>query len=282
MPTLFTILTILSLIAIPLGIIRPQLFRRLHIETRKRAALVFSGTALLSFILVAVTAPETTKHTPSPAQETTAPATQPSSQSSQDEQHAQPSEIALVTYVVDGDTIELENKTRVRLIGIDTPERGEPYFAESWEKLKEFVLNKQVRLEKDVSERDRYGRLLRYVFVGDTFVNLEMVRQGYAHVYTVPPDVKYQEQLLNAEQEARNAKVGLWKPAQTPQTSPTSQATPPSASTYTVPSCANSDCDCKDFKTHNYAQWFHDNYDPTDKHNLDGADNDGIVCESLP
>ncbi len=106
------------------------------------------------------------------------------------------SETVKVTRVIDGDTIEifLDGKTeKVRLIGIDTPEKGKPYFNEATEKTKELCLGKEVRLEKDVSEKDRYDRLLRYVYVGDLFVNAELVKQGYASAYTYPPDVKYSE-----------------------------------------------------------------------------------------
>lgn len=106
-------------------------------------------------------------------------------------QKEQTENLALVTFVVDGDTVEIESGERVRLIGIDAPERGDSYYSESKVQLEKLVLNKQVRLEKDVSQADRYGRLLRYVFVGDLFVNLEMVKKGYALAYTYPPDVKY-------------------------------------------------------------------------------------------
>jgi micrococcal nuclease len=133
-----------------------------------------------------------------------------------------------VTRVVDGDTIEvyIDGKTeKVRLIGVDTPESGKPFFEEATNKTKELVEGKQVQLLKDVSERDKYGRLLRYVFVGNTFVNAELVRQGYANVYTYPPDVKYSDLFLKYEREAREGNKGLWAQAVTPpQSSP--QPTP--------------------------------------------------------
>lgn len=187
-------------------------------------------------------------------------------------------EFARVTFVVDGDTVEIQTEERVRLIGIDSPERGDPYYTEARNKLSELVLNKQVRMEKDVSEKDRYGRLLRYLYVGNLFVNLEMVKQGYASAYTYPPDVKYSQQFLVAEQEARNKKVGLWVPAQ-PQPIQSGQGVLPTG--FTVPSCAQTDCDCGDFSTHAYAQWFYETYDPSNRHRLDG-DKDGEACESLP
>ena len=77
-----------------------------------------------------------------------------------------------MTYIVDGDTIDVEiggATYRVRYIGIDTPERGDCYFDEAKDKNAELVLGQYVRLVKDVSETDRYGRLLRYVYVGQTF-----------------------------------------------------------------------------------------------------------------
>lgn len=185
----------------------------------------------------------------------------------------------IVTFVVDGDTIEINSGERVRLIGIDAPESGSPYYSESRNKLSELVLNKQVKLEKDISDKDRYGRLLRYIYMGSLFVDLEMVRQGYATVYTYPPDIKYSEQFLSVEQQARTQKLGLWAPA--PEEETTFEPAPSSGGSFAVPPCIQTDCDCSDFASHAHAQWFHDNYDPTDKHRLDG-DKDGLACESLP
>ena len=123
---------------------------------------------------------------------------------------------AVVSRVIDGDTVELANGERVRLIGIDTPERDRPYFQEAKEKLTELIEGKEVVLEKDISEQDRYGRLLRYVWLGSVLINLEMVKQGYANSYTYPPDVKYQEEILQAEREARQKGIGLWSPTSLP------------------------------------------------------------------
>lgn len=113
-------------------------------------------------------------------------------------------------FVVDGDTFELDTKERVRLIGIDTPEKGDVFYEEAKAKLAELIDNKEIRLEKDVSEKDRYGRLLRYVYSNEVFVNLEMVRQGYAKVSTFPPDVQYAVDFRSAEREARESRRGLW------------------------------------------------------------------------
>ncbi len=127
-----------------------------------------------------------------------------------------------VVKVIDGDTIELSNGERVRYIGIDTPEidyknkKTQCFAKKAKEENKKLVLSKQVRLEKDVSDKDKYGRLLRYVFVkdkkgGEIFVNLYLIKHGYALIATYPPDVKYYSLFLKAQQEARKEKRGLWK-----------------------------------------------------------------------
>lgn len=119
-------------------------------------------------------------------------------------------EAAWVKRVIDGDTVELFDNRRVRLIGINTPESNQPYFWEAKNRLKELVEGKQVYLEKDISETDRFGRLLRYLWLDNELVNLKMVKEGYAHSYTYPPDIKYQTQILTAERGAREKKLGLW------------------------------------------------------------------------
>lgn len=127
-----------------------------------------------------------------------------------------PTEISIevkVTRVIDGDTIVLEDGQVVRYIGIDTPEvsQGTECFAkESTNKNKELVEGKMIRMEKDISETDRYKRLLRYVWVGDLFVNDYLVRQGFAKAYTYPPDVKYSKQFVESEKYARGNNLGLW------------------------------------------------------------------------
>ncbi len=122
----------------------------------------------------------------------------------------------LITRIVDGDTIEIEGGQKVRYIGIDTPESKAPgkdvecFALEATEKNRQLVEGKQVRLEKDVNETDRYGRLLRYVYVGDVMVNEVLVSEGYAHAKSYPPDVKYQELFTQKEAEAREKEAGLW------------------------------------------------------------------------
>jgi micrococcal nuclease len=126
---------------------------------------------------------------------------------------------AQVVRVVDGDTIEVSiagASYTVRYIGVDTPETRrpgtavQPYGPEATEANERLVLGKAVYLEKDVSETDRFGRLLRYVWVGDVMANEELVAQGYARVSTYPPDVKHTERFLAAERQAREAGRGLW------------------------------------------------------------------------
>jgi micrococcal nuclease len=128
----------------------------------------------------------------------------------------QPENTSIVSRVVDGDTIELGTGERVRYIGIDTPETVDPrkevqcFGKEASVKNKELVEGKEVRLVKDVSDKDKYGRLLRYVYVGDVFVNEKLVSEGYARVATYPPDVAYAERFIEAERVARENKLGLW------------------------------------------------------------------------
>ncbi|MBI2853006.1 MAG: thermonuclease family protein [Chloroflexi bacterium] len=119
-------------------------------------------------------------------------------------------ETALVVRIIDGDTIDIEGGFRVRYIGIDTPERDEHFFLEATEANRRLVEGKRVRLEKDVSETDRYGRLLRYVWVGDRMVNVELVRLGMAETKSYPPDVKYQDYFKQMEGEARAVGRGIW------------------------------------------------------------------------
>lgn len=133
--------------------------------------------------------------------------------------HTPQSEQYRVTRVIDGDTIVVlidgVEKT-VRYIGIDTPETVHPtkpagcFGVEASAKNKELLSSGYVRLVKDISETDKYGRLLRYVYVGDTFVNLALVEGGYANASTYPPDVAHTELFLTAEDAARSAQRGLW------------------------------------------------------------------------
>lgn len=127
---------------------------------------------------------------------------------------------ANVINVIDGDTIIVKIERReykVRYIGIDAPEMdnsekpAEFMSKEAFEKNKELVMGKIVKLEKDISETDKHGRLLRYVYIGDLMINAEMVRFGYAYAKSYPPDVKYDDLLLKLQRKAKEAGLGLWR-----------------------------------------------------------------------
>lgn len=124
---------------------------------------------------------------------------------------AQPSP-CVVERIADGDTFTCRDRRRVRLIGVDTPELAQ---GESGRRARA-ALNRlippgsSVRLESDVSPRDRYGRELAHVWAGSRLVNEALVLQGWAMLHTVPPNVKYAERLERAQKEARAAGVGLW------------------------------------------------------------------------
>ena len=118
-----------------------------------------------------------------------------------------------VTKVFDGDTIEIEGGQKVRYIGIDAAEvypTIQCFSEEALAKNKELVLGKVVRIEKDLSETDKYGRLLRFVYIGDVFVNDELTKDGFTKVMTVPPDVKNKDQFLQSEKYAEENNLGLW------------------------------------------------------------------------
>jgi micrococcal nuclease len=125
-----------------------------------------------------------------------------------------------VVAVSDGDTIRVRlgsgRVERVRYIGVDTPETAKPgvradCYADRARAFNErLVGDRAVSLQADVEERDRYGRLLAYVYAGGMFVNAELVREGYAHVLTVPPNVRFATRFQRLARDARRAGRGLW------------------------------------------------------------------------
>jgi micrococcal nuclease len=126
-----------------------------------------------------------------------------------------------VLEVIDGDTVRLENGNLLRYIGLDTPEvrikKGEefifspqPFSQEATEFNRKLVEGKFVRVEFDVEKKDQYGRLLGYCFVGDVFVNAKLLEEGYAVLYTRPPNIKYADLFVRLQSLAREAKKGLW------------------------------------------------------------------------
>ena len=123
----------------------------------------------------------------------------------------EPSSGTKVIKVIDGDSIVIEGGYHVRYIGIDAPEKGEPYFLEATQLNRRLVEGKKIRMEKDISETDRYGRLLCYVYVNDIFVNAEIVKLGYAYAKSYPPDIKHQQYLETLELGAKQLNRGIWK-----------------------------------------------------------------------
>lgn len=199
---------------------------------------------------------------------------------------------AVVTRIMDGDTIEVridDARFTVRYIGIDAPEtKGTPaqtcLSRQATAANKSLVLGKTLRLERDVSETDRYGRLLRYAYLPDgTLVNEKLVLDGFALTATYPPDVKYVDALAAAQQKARENNAGLW--SKCPQLASASIRPPQPAATAIAPAanCDPSypticiplgidDLDCPDISHRRFE------VRPPDPHRFDG-DHDGIGCE---
>lgn len=131
---------------------------------------------------------------------------------------AEEKELHKVTQVIDGDTFWIDEKEKVRLIGVDAPESRNTgrkkigyYGKEAKAFLKSYLMGKRVKLKYDVTRTDRYQRTLAYVYLEDgTFLNAELVKLGYAMVYTVPPNVKYADEFLDLQREARENGRGLW------------------------------------------------------------------------
>ncbi len=116
-----------------------------------------------------------------------------------------------VETIIDGDTVILANDTRVRLIGINSPEENQPYYKEAREKLEELLRGKVVDLVSDVDKADQYGRKLQYIYLGDTFINYEMVKSGLSIVETISPNVSHAEELNQAQSYARDKCLGIWE-----------------------------------------------------------------------
>jgi micrococcal nuclease len=206
-----------------------------------------------------------------------------------------PTEVGTVVGIVDGDTIDvaIDGETyRVRYIGVDTPEvhSGEEWMGpEASATNASLVEGQEVILEKDVSETDQFGRLLRYVWTEDgngwLLVNLELLRLGVAQITTFPPDVKYTDSLfVPAQRGAQEAAAGLWAPppatpVPTPLTlvpQPPVGDCDPSYPDVCIP-IGSADLDCGEVEWRRFAvRWDVANSDP---HGFDG-DGDGIGCES--
>jgi len=204
---------------------------------------------------------------------------------------------ATLIKVIDGDTIVAsingESET-IRIIGINTPETVDPrtsvecFGVEASNKAKEYFKSKdnEVWLEQDSTqgERDRYQRLLRYVFTdnGSEDYGMEMIESGYAYEYTYGVLYKYQVDYKKAQEEARINKIGLWADDAC-SVKASGQVSNSNSQRSTSPRSIEGDRDCSDFKTQKEAQeFFYSAGGPgDDPHKLD-ADRDGKACESLP
>jgi endonuclease YncB( thermonuclease family) len=124
-------------------------------------------------------------------------------------------EPAYVSTVVDGDTLRLADGRTVRLLDINTPERGQPYHGAATERLRALVANRTVQLEQGPVNSGQYGRLLRYVHVNGTLVNAELVRDGLATPYYVEERGKHRGEIDQAMQDAREQGRGIWTSAPT-------------------------------------------------------------------
>lgn len=122
----------------------------------------------------------------------------------------EPKQNAVVTKVIDGDTIVVEGGAIIRLIGINTPEKGEPFYSEAKDYLEEKVFMKEVNLESDIENKDQYERYLRYVWINSSLVHNDLLREGLASVMTYEPNTKHASEFIQAEQEAKENKKGLW------------------------------------------------------------------------
>lgn len=198
-------------------------------------------------------------------------------------------ELSRVVFVFDGDTVKLKDGRVLRYIGVDSPEKDSNCYHLAKQANMKLVLGKQVGLVKDVSDIDRYGRILRYVYVDDIFVNEYMVRNGFATVSTYAPDVAYSEMFLESQIKARSENRGIWN-AQicSDDVQGISEGDNPKNQTLNCQfPCTGVDRDCKDFSTQQAAQDFFDccgfssEYDPMRLDSLRGV-GDGVVCENLP
>jgi len=121
-----------------------------------------------------------------------------------------PSKQVGIKEVIDGDTIELESGERVRYIGIDTPEKDQPFFGEATRANRELLKKGKYSLEYDNDREDDWGRTLAYVWIDTLMVNAELVREGLASVYLISPNYKHKEELIAFQNQARAKRSGIW------------------------------------------------------------------------
>lgn len=349
-----------SIPALLLGLAVPKVYNRLFKgkATRWAVARTLGAVMVGSFIVVLVTVPPSETVEPKEVIEEAsadeqrggeeAVPAQEEAQDASDMAAEDVTEAVTVIKVVDGDTLSVSiggKSETIRIIGINTPETVDPrkpvecFGQEASAKAHELLDGKSVTLEADATqgERDKYGRLLRYVFLPDgSDFGKAMISGGFAYEYTYSVPYKYQEAYKAAQGEAQAAKRGLWAdgacseaeaeteatvpstsqtetqaaetgtsaggsstsepttaepsaPVDSPSTdttTDTSTSADPLPSTTTAScSCSSNSYNCDDFSTHDEAQAVYDcciaqvGYDV---HKLDGSDNDGLACESLP
>ncbi|MEQ6390389.1 thermonuclease family protein [Bacillaceae bacterium S4-13-58] len=214
---------------------------------------------------------------------------------------------AKVTRIVDGDTIEISingKEESVRLLLVDTPETKHPslpvqeYGPEASQFAKTKLLGKQVQLEYDGPKRDKYDRLLGYLWVGGKTFNEMLLEEGLARIaYIYYPPYTHYDAYVKAENRAKSAKKGIWSidgyvtadgfnsSEPEPEPEPEEPEQPSTGGTYAGPyDPFGPDRDCGDFDTHQDAQDFFiaAGGPDQDPHRLDGSDGDGLACESLP
>ena len=123
---------------------------------------------------------------------------------------------AVVKKVIDGDTVELFNGTVLRYVGITAPEEGEDFAEEATKLNKELVEGKEIKLEYDNYKSDKFGRILAYAIVDDKNISVELVQKGMAElvIYQKRNPFIHQVQLLEAQEQAKKQKLGIWKTSQ--------------------------------------------------------------------
>jgi len=124
--------------------------------------------------------------------------------------YADEKQTAIVTRVTDGDTITIEGGERVRLLGINCPEKGEQFYSDGKKFVEQLLLYKEVELERDVINKDQYGRILRYVWFDGKLVNEQIARQGLAVAQVYEPNHKHNDIIAAAEKAAIDDKLGIW------------------------------------------------------------------------
>ncbi len=281
---------VISLFVFAIGLINPFLIFRKENVSRWLVGVVLGGISILLFSVTLIalmagsekTTPQTQGVTVSAPVQTfiPIPAVSPSPPNN--------GVLVKVTNVVDGDTIKIETGQTVRYIGIDTPETVSPgkpiqcYGKEASDKNTELVEGKVVKLEKDISETDKYGRLLRYIWLDDVLINELLVREGYAQSSSYPPDVKYQDRLVKAQELAREEQKGLWgivcatqNTSPPPSISPTTTTPPTAAGGNTGNFSCNCSKTCAQMSCAE-AQYQLDVCGCTKR----DADGDGIACDS--